>query len=379
MQRHIFNLQRRLRGNFANRFGALLALTGLLMLSACGGGEKSVTDNNLADPAFKDGVPPVLTSVSIRESTKSAKPNGAVKLGKAARIDIVASEAIMAPRIVINDVEAEVVGKVNGWFAIRDMTEDDELGEISFSIVYEDISGELGLPANATTDGSSLIYCDDDTIKCPEPVSIPGDWRLDVEGGAGVGPAAGDISWWSTDIEGVVDTRACWFDDIFRFGADGSFRNIQGDETWLEPWQGVEAESCGPPVAPHDGSSAGSWEYNESAGTITISGLGSHLGLAKAVNGAELPAVAVPDSIVYDVISLEGDSMTVTIDVGGGSWWTFRLARQPTSPLAGKWQLSKQGGAGVGPTEGDISWWSTDIDGVVELAVLLVRRYLRIW
>ncbi|MGB5410260.1 MAG: hypothetical protein WBN09_01935, partial [Woeseiaceae bacterium] len=173
MQRHIFNLQRRLRGNFANRFGALLALTGLLMLSACGGGEKSVTDNSLTDPAFKDGVPPVLTSVSIRESTKSAKPNGAVKLGKAARIDIVASEAIMAPRIVINDVEAEVVGKVNGWFAIRDMTEDDELGEISFSIVYEDISGELGLPANATTDGSSLIYCDDVTIKCPEPVSIP--------------------------------------------------------------------------------------------------------------------------------------------------------------------------------------------------------------
>jgi hypothetical protein len=272
----------------------------------------------------------------------------------------------MAPRIVINDVEAEVVGKVNGWFAIRDMTEADELGEITFSIVYEDISGELGLPANATTDGSSLIYCDDVTIKCPEPVSIPGDWRLDVEGGAGVGPAAGDISWWSTDIDGVVDTRACWFDDIFRFGADGSFRNVQGDETWLEPWQGVDAESCGPPVAPHDGSTAGTWEYNEATGKMTISGLGSHLGLAKAVNGAELPNVAVPDSIVYDVISLEGDSMTVTIDVGGGSWWTFRLARQPVSPLAGKWQLSKQGGAGVGPTEGDISWWNTDIDGVVE-------------
>ena len=367
MQRQIFNSHRGLHGNLASRLGALLAMTGLLLLSACGGGKSGVTDNNLTEPPFKDGTPPALTSVSIRESTKSAKPSGSVKLGKSARIDFTASESLMKPVVTINDIEAEVIGKATGWYAVREITEEDTLGEVYFSIVYQDISGELGQPVSTTTDGSALVYCDDDTIKCPEPVSLPGDWRLDVEGGAGVGPAAGDTSWWSTDIDGVVDLRACWFDDIFRFGADGSFRNIQGDETWLEPWQGVEAESCGPPVAPHDGSTAGTWEFDEAAGTITITGAGSHIGLAKAVNGAELPAVAVPDSIVYDVVALEGDSMTVTIDVGGGAWWTFRLARQPVSALAGKWQLSKQGGAGVGPSEGDISWWNTDIDGVVDL------------
>jgi hypothetical protein len=271
----------------------------------------------------------------------------------------------MKPLITINDIEAEVIGKVNGWYAVREMTEADTLGEIYFSIVYQDISGELGQPANATTDGSALVYCDDDTIPCPQPVSLPGDWQLDVVGGAGVGPAAGDISWWNTDIDGVVELRACWFDDVFRFSSDGSFRNIQGDETWLETWQGVAAEGCGAPVAPHDGSTAGTWELDEGAGTLTISGVGSHLGLPRMVNGAQLPDVAVPDSIVYDVLALDGDSMTVAIDVGG-DWWTFRFARQPVSPLAGKWRLDKTGGAALGPAPGDGNWWNTDIEGVVE-------------
>jgi hypothetical protein len=348
-------------------------MTGLLLLSACSGGS-SVTENNLAEPSFKDGVAPTLTSVSIRESTKSAKPSGTVKVGKAARIDITASEALMKPRVTINDVEAEVIGKVNGWFAIRGMTEEDELGEVYFSIVYQDISGELGAPVSATTDGSALLYCDDDVVPCPEPVSLPGDWKLDPQvdnpnvAGAGVGPASGDISWWNTGqtAGGIVpEIRACLFDDVFRFGAAGSFQNVQGDETWLEPWQGVVGESCGAPVAPHDGSNPATWEYDEGAGTITITGAGAHLGFAKAVNGAELPAVAVPDSIEYQVVALEADSMTVTLDTGNGSWWTFTLVRQPKSPLAGKWRLDPQvdnaevAGAGVGPASGDISWWNT--------------------
>ncbi|MDH3275723.1 MAG: hypothetical protein OEM99_14425, partial [Gammaproteobacteria bacterium] len=363
MQRQIFNSHRGPHGNFASRLGALLAMTGLLLLAACDGAGNSVTQNNLPEPSGKDGVAPTLTSVAIRESTKAAKPAGTVEPGKSVRVDLTASESLMTPLVTINGVEAEVIGKATGWYALREMTAADPLGEVTFTIVYQDISGELGVPVSATTDGSALVYCDED---CPEPVSLPGDWRLDVVGGAGVGPAAGDISWWSTDIDGVVETRACWFDDVYRFGADGSFRNIQGDETWLEPWQGVAAESCGAPVAPHDGSTAGTWQYNEAAGTLTITGIGSHLGLPKTVNGAELPNVPVPDSVVYDVLALDGDSMTVTIDVGGGAWWTYKLARQPVSPLAGKWKLSETGGAGVGPAAGDISWWSTDIDGVVE-------------
>ena len=47
-------------------------------------------------------------------------------------------------------------------------------------------------------------------------------------------------------------------DDIFYFGEDGSFSNLQGGSTWLEGWQnGGADEACGAPVAPHDGSMKG--------------------------------------------------------------------------------------------------------------------------
>ena len=77
--------------------------------------------------------------------------------------------------------------------------------------------------------------------------SLVGDWKLaPVAGALGVGPALGDTSWWASNADDVT-TRACLFDDVFSFNADGSFANTMGDSTWLETWQGVEAEGCGAP------------------------------------------------------------------------------------------------------------------------------------
>ncbi len=73
MQRHILNLHGGLLGNFATRVGAVLAMTGLLLLSACDSRGVAITENNLSDPAGTDGVPPTLTYVSMRESTKGGK------------------------------------------------------------------------------------------------------------------------------------------------------------------------------------------------------------------------------------------------------------------------------------------------------------------
>jgi hypothetical protein len=361
MQRHISNADRGLSGTLARRCGAILTLTCVLLLSACGS-SKDVRDNNLPEPPFRDGVAPTLTQVSIRESTKSAKPNGTVETDRSVRIDITASEALMKPRVTIQGAEAVVTGKVTGWSAVRQMTEADAIGEVAFSIVYQDISGELGQAVSTTTDGSSVVYCGAD---CPDTnVTLAGDWRLDGVGAAGVGPAAGDISWWSAD-EAALATRDCWFDDVYRFGSDGSFNQELGDETWLEPFQGVPAETCGAPVAPHDGSATGAWVYDALAGTLTINGRGLHLGLAKVVNGAELASPgAAPDSIIYEVVTLEAETLTVTIQSVPGTWWTFRFAREPVSPLLGKWVLDGVGAAGVGPAEGDISWWSADAAAV---------------
>ena len=58
--------------------------------------------------------------------------------------------------------------------------------------------------------------------------------------------------WWANSADDV-QIRACYFDDRYVFDEDG-FQNDQGEETWLEWWQGMDPEGCGAPVFPHDGS-----------------------------------------------------------------------------------------------------------------------------
>ena len=334
------------------RVGLLGAL--LATLAACGGSDAVITNNDLAEPA-SDGVAPVLESVTIKMARdRDPKPNGKAKLDQEIQIDIVASEAIMKPSVSINGVPAdEVTGNVRNWRAKRMMTEFDVDGDVTFEITFQDTSGEVGAMVSATTDGSAVQYCIEG---CADGDStLAGDWLLDGDGAAGVGPSAGSTEWWAS----VEADRPCWYDDVHRFGEDGSFLNIMGDETFVEAWQGG-ADSCATPVAPHDGSTVGTYTYDEDAGTLTIFGKGAHIALPKAVNGQELTTTAdTPDSVVYQVLTLDGDSMTVTLETGPGVWWTFRLARVPASPLAGKWKLDGDGAAGVGPSAGSMEWWAS--------------------
>jgi len=152
---------------------------------------------------------------------------------------------------------------------------------------------------------------------------LTGNWMLSPTAGSlGVGPNQGDISWWSADDAEVV-TRACLYDDLFSFNADGSFANTMGADTWLEGWQGTEG--CGAPVAPFDGSNAATYSYDASAGTLTVSGLGAHIGLPKVNNAGEIDDVAnAVSSITYTVTEISDTAMTLDIDFGGG-WWRYEL------------------------------------------------------
>ena len=182
---------------------------------------------------------------------------------------------------------------------------------------------------------------------------LKGNWKLDF---AGVGPAAGDTSWFSISDTGPDGPRACWFDDLYSFGRDGSFANVQGDETWVETWQGAVEEGCAAPVAPHDGSTNAIYEYDDDAATLKLTGLGAFLGLAKAVNTGELTQPAdAPGSVTYEVVELIGNSLTVRIEAGAGVWWEFRLTRVSGLDIVGNWKLDF---AGVGPAAGDTSWFS---------------------
>ncbi|MFV0375703.1 MAG: hypothetical protein ACK5JD_00210 [Mangrovibacterium sp.] len=231
-------------------------------------------------------------------------------------------------------------------------------------------------------DGSSY-YFDDIRLVTP-PVStspLAGTWKMLPEAGAmGVGPSLGDISWWSNTAAGV-STRACFFDDRYVFGTDGSFSNVLGSETWVEVWQGASADGCGAPVAPHDGSAVASYTYDATAGTVTIDGAGAYLGIPKAYSGGELtsPSGAV-SSITYNIsLSDDNDAMTLDINIGSG-WWRFKLVKESgpvVSPLTGTWQMAPEAGAmGVGPSLGDISWWSNTAAGVSTWACFFDDTYV---
>ncbi len=193
------------------------------------------------------------------------------------------------------------------------------------------------------------------------PSPLVGTWVLAPEAGAlGVGPAVGDTSWWSCDAVCVAD-RACQYDDEFVFGSDGSFTNNLGSETWVEGWQGG-SEACGTPVAPYDGNAVATYVHNQAAGTVTINGTGAYIGLPKANNEGELPNVAVPESITYDVTFINENTISVVIESGAGVFWQYKLVRSGApSPIVGTWVLAPEAGAlAVGPALGDTSWWSCD-------------------
>ena len=161
-----------------------------------------------------------------------------------------------------------------------------------------------------------------------------GSWKLAPEAGAlGVGPDLNNVSWWS-NLSSDVTTRACLFDDEYVFGADGSFQNVLGTQTWLDPWQGTNPAACGAPVAPHNGTATATYNYDEAAGTITINGTGAFLGLAQVINGAQIASPADAASSITYIAALSDDGATLDLDIeyatpeGPSGFWSFKLARQ---------------------------------------------------
>ena len=219
-----------------------------------------------------------------------------------------------------------------------------------------------------------------DAVDIVEPMSalaaaLTGAWMLAPQEGAMiVGPNETDV-WWQNSAADVL-TRACIFDDEYVFNADGSFMNVLGDATWLEAWQGVE-EGCGTPIAPHDGMVASTWTVNDTAGTVTVHGVGAYLGIPKPFNGGELanPADA-PASITYNVeVAEDGQAMTLTLNYGVGIW-TFHMVPVPPA-VVGTWIVAPEAGAlKVGPTPNDGSWWQNSAADVELRACFFDDEYV---
>lgn len=171
-------------------------------------------------------------------------------------------------------------------------------------------------------------------VKKMPPLDPTGLWKLrPVQTSMAVGPAKGDFAWWKVPAAEITGVRACQYDDIYNFSADGTFQNELQGSTFLEGWQGGSF-ACGTPVAPHDGATAGKWVANKNKGTVTLIGKGSYLGLPKAYNGGELSSPAnAKDTIVYEV-AITADTMKVDIAIAGGAYWHFELVKT-TRPVSG--------------------------------------------
>jgi hypothetical protein len=118
---------------------------------------------------------------------------------------------------------------------------------------------------------------------------------------------------------------------VFKFGADGAFHNVMGAETWVEGWQGG-GDACAAPVAPHDGSVSATYVYDADAATITVNGLGAHIGLPKVHNSGEIgaPADAV-SSITYTISEMTASTMTLQVNYSGDAIWQFKLSKAQSS------------------------------------------------
>ena len=167
------------------------------------------------------------------------------------------------------------------------------------------------------------------------PVNIKGTWKISpIAGSLAVGESAGNYNWWSNSLEDIT-TRACLYDDEYVFNENGSFENILGSQTWIEI-----TNSCGTPVAPHDGSNPAAWSVNQEAGTITIIGPGAYLGLPKVHNTGE-DGAPENNTIVYNyVISEDGNSLDITISGYNtevtDATWLYKLTKNNPIAAIGK-------------------------------------------
>lgn len=211
-------------------------------------------------------------------------------------------------------------GEISNGAAVAD--------QIAYTIVSQTQDGDTRRMTLRIEAGSGVWWDFKLISGAPAPTAaIVGNWKMEpIEAAFSVGPNAGSREWYFNTTADVA-TRACFFDDVYTFGEDGSFSINMGAQTWLESWQGIAADGCGAPVAPHDG--AGTYTYEFTGSTLKLVGEGAHVGLPKAVNAGELPNVAVPNDVTYQIVSLTESNgvkrMELHIETGTGVWWTFRL------------------------------------------------------
>lgn len=216
---------------------------------------------------------------------------------------------------------------------------DDVLATVGPKVtyVYPSAAATYNITVTASATGADNVVL---TKEHAVVISIPqtdviGRWVLLHQAGAlAVGPEVNNYSWWSNSLADV-NTRNCLFDDVYEFKSDGTFVNVLGNETWVEPVFGNDPEGCATPVAPFDGTATATWFHNETENTVTITGKGAYLGLAKVANTLFTSPTAAPESVTYSAVGFSEDKNIMTVQISSGTdFWQFKLAKEGTAGAA---------------------------------------------
>lgn len=222
-------------------------------------------------------------------------------------------------------------------------------------------TGDYDVTLTATdADGASATKTEKITITDPDEAltALTGEvsktWILQREDIAlGVGPSAGDVSWWSLGGASPLGDRPCVLDDEYTFFRDGSFgyesnNTLFHDQVAFGGWNEDFGESCIDEDAPGaftgtDGgdysayANGGDYTFTYDQSELVINGLGAFIGLAVKTNAGD-NKVPVSEK-VYEVVRIadydDVDTLVLALNMNNGDdgAWTFYLVHYDDETL----------------------------------------------
>lgn len=157
-----------------------------------------------------------------------------------------------------------------------------------------------------------------------------------------VGPADRSQIWFAIGLNEEIGVRTCLMEEEYHFGLDGSYNYVTNGSVWAEAgvWNEDVQASCvdetdGAAMTGVNGDDLSAWgsgsftfDFDPVAGTLTLNGLGAHVGLSKVGTGAEF--LTPQTSVTYRVTSLETDGpidkLVLETDLNdAGGYWQFAL------------------------------------------------------
>jgi len=156
-----------------------------------------------------------------------------------------------------------------------------------------------------------------------------------------VGPEDRSQIWWALGLNDPLIARECLMEEEYVFNIDGTYEYVTNGVVfadygiWSADVEGqcIDDSDASLMVGPNGedltawGAGTHSFVYDPSAQTLTITGLGAHVGLAKV--GSDMEVATPQAAVTYNVVSIETDGaidkMVLETTIPAPGYWQFNL------------------------------------------------------